>query len=97
MKISIPWRPMFSTRAPWPGHSPAASIVVNAASLYREKGAATFEAFHVTAAGRMAALSREAGVLRFIQISGINAGRTSPSYYAQVRGRGEEAVRDGLS
>ena len=71
-------------------------MAVNAASLYREKGAQTFEAFHVRAASRAAALARDAGVSHFVQISGINAGRSSPSKYAQVRGRGEEAVREAF-
>ncbi|WFU51556.1 complex I NDUFA9 subunit family protein [Sinorhizobium terangae] len=67
--------------------------VVNAVSLYVERGEQTFERVHVEAAADLAAASRDAGVERFIQISGIGANATSRSPYIRARGRGEEAVK----
>ncbi|WEX91300.1 complex I NDUFA9 subunit family protein [Sinorhizobium garamanticum] len=67
--------------------------VVNAVSLYVERGEQTFERVHVEAAAALAAASRDAGVERFIQISGIGSDAKSRSPYIQARGRGEEAVK----
>ena len=67
--------------------------VVNAVSLYIERGEQTFERVHVEAAADVAAASREAGVERFIQISGIGSDPKSRSKYIRARGRGEEAVK----
>ncbi|AGA34694.1 NAD-dependent epimerase/dehydratase [Thioalkalivibrio nitratireducens DSM 14787] len=71
-----------------------ATAAVNAVSLYAEAGGHdTFEAVHVTGAGRMARLAREAGVRRLVHISGIGADVTSPSFYVRARARGEQSVR----
>lgn len=67
--------------------------VVNAVSLYVERGEQTFERVHVEAAADLAAASRDAGVEKFIQISGIGADAKSSSPYIRARGRGEEAVK----
>jgi NADH dehydrogenase len=67
--------------------------VVNAVSLYVERGHATFGAVHVQAAARLARHAREAGVARFVHVSGIGADPHSPSSYIRSRGEGEEAVR----
>lgn len=67
--------------------------VVNAVSLYVEHGEQTFERVHVEAAGDLAEASRQAGVGRFIQISGIGSDPLSDSKYIRARGRGEEAVK----
>lgn len=66
---------------------------VNATSLYAEHGDLSFEAVHVEAARRVAALAREAGVRRFVQMSGIGADAGAENRYIRARGRGEEAVR----
>jgi uncharacterized protein YbjT (DUF2867 family) len=70
-----------------------ASAVVNAVSLYVERGAETFHSVHVEAAQRMAAQARRAGVERLVQLSGIGADARSPSLYIRKRGEGELAVR----
>lgn len=70
-----------------------AHTVVNAVSLYLEHGELTFERVHVEAAGDLAEASRQAGVERFIQISGIGSDPLSDSKYIRARGRGEEAVK----
>ncbi|HEX3246375.1 MAG TPA: NAD-dependent epimerase/dehydratase family protein, partial [Chloroflexota bacterium] len=67
--------------------------VVNAVSLYVERGADTFQAVHVAAAARVAEEARKAGVEHLIQISGIGADATSSSPYIRARGQGEQAVR----
>jgi uncharacterized protein YbjT (DUF2867 family) len=67
--------------------------VVNAVSLYVERGRETFHAVHVEAAGRLAAAARAGGVERFVQLSGIGADPGSPSLYIRKRGEGERAVQ----
>jgi uncharacterized protein YbjT (DUF2867 family) len=67
--------------------------VVNAVSLYVERGEETFHAVHFVAAERLADEARKAGVERLVQISGIGADAKSRSPYIRARGRGEQAVR----
>ena len=64
------------------------NAVVNCVGLYSERGADSFEAVHVEGARRVARQARLAGASVLVQISGINAGRESPSHYARARGRG---------
>ncbi|MCE8014491.1 complex I NDUFA9 subunit family protein [Halomonas sp. MCCC 1A17488] len=68
--------------------------VVNAVSLYVERGQASFDQVHVEGAGRLARLARAEGVPTFIQLSGIGAATSSRSRYVRARGRGESAVID---
>ena len=74
-----------------------AYMVVNAASLYAERGGTTFEAVHVRGASRVARLSARHGAERFVQISGIGADTRSRSRYIRTRGEGELAVRNEFS
>jgi uncharacterized protein YbjT (DUF2867 family) len=79
-------------------HAVAAALagayaVVNAVSLYRERGDETFHAMHVELAGRLARQAGRAGVERFVQISGIGADPASRSLYIRKRGEGELAVQ----
>jgi uncharacterized protein YbjT (DUF2867 family) len=67
--------------------------VVNAVSLYVERGKETFHAVHVAAAERLVVEARKARVERFVQISGIGADAQSASPYIRARGQGEQAVR----
>lgn len=70
-----------------------ADAVVNAVSLYVERGDATFLAIHVEGARRVAeAAARERA--RLVHISGIGSEPASPSPYIRARGLGEDAVRD---
>jgi uncharacterized protein YbjT (DUF2867 family) len=71
--------------------------VVNAVSLYVESGQETFHSVHVTGAARVARLAREAGVERFIHVSGIGSDAGSPSPYIRSRGEGERLVREAFS
>jgi NADH dehydrogenase len=78
-------------------HSVAAAIadcfaVVNAVSLYVERGTDTFRLVHVDAAARVARLSAAAGLEKLVHISGIGADAGSPSAYIRSRGEGEAAV-----
>jgi len=66
--------------------------VVNAVSLYVERGDHTFHSVHVEAAERVAGLARRGGVARFAHLSGIGAGAPSSSSYIASRGQGEAAV-----
>lgn len=70
--------------------------VVNAVSLYVEHGSETFQSVHVTAAARLARLSRDNGVQQLIHLSGIGSDATSPSPYIRSRGEGERAVREAF-
>jgi uncharacterized protein YbjT (DUF2867 family) len=67
--------------------------VVNAVSLYVEHGGDTFHSVHVEAAASIARVSRQAGVKRFVHLSGIGADAASPSPYIRNRGEGEAAVQ----
>ncbi|WP_404298174.1 complex I NDUFA9 subunit family protein [Halomonas sp.] len=72
--------------------------VINAVSLYveRPRSGLTFEEIHVTGAGQLARLAREAGVTRLVHVSGIGTTDTSPSAYVRARAAGERAVIDAL-
>ncbi|QFI68907.1 complex I NDUFA9 subunit family protein [Sinorhizobium alkalisoli] len=67
--------------------------VLNAVSLYVERGRQTFHSVHVEAAQRVAAQARRAGVERLVHVSGIGADAASSSRYIRKRGEGELAVR----
>src|SRR5262249_25114078 len=67
--------------------------VINAVSLYVERGRETFHSIHVESAQRLAAQARRAGVGRFVHVSGIGADAVSPSLYIRKRCEGELAVR----
>ncbi|MFW5825095.1 MAG: complex I NDUFA9 subunit family protein [Marinobacter sp.] len=68
--------------------------VVNAVSLYVEKGGVTFQAIHVEGAERLARCCASAGVPQLVHISGINVDTQSRSAYVSARGRGENRVRE---
>jgi len=70
-----------------------AYAVVNAVSLYVERGTETFDAVHVKAAERLARQAQRAGVEHFVHVSGIGADATSGSPYIRRRGEGELAVQ----
>lgn len=74
-----------------------ADAVVNAISLYVEHGSDTFHSVHVEVAGRIARTARQAGVRRFVHISGIGANPASSSPYIRSRGEGEAAVQAAFS
>jgi NADH dehydrogenase len=67
--------------------------VVNAVSLYLERGTETFHALHVKAAERLARQAQRAGVEHLVHISGIGADAASSSLYIRSRGEGELAVQ----
>jgi uncharacterized protein YbjT (DUF2867 family) len=74
-----------------------AFAVVNAVSLYVERGSDTFRSVHVDAAARVAKHSRGSGVQRLAHVSGIGADAQSHSPYIRSRGEGESAVRAAFS
>jgi uncharacterized protein YbjT (DUF2867 family) len=73
-----------------------AYAVVNAVSLYRERGSETFDAVHAKGAERLARQAHQAGVERFVHVSGIGADARSNSSYIRSRGEGELAVQNGF-
>jgi uncharacterized protein YbjT (DUF2867 family) len=70
-----------------------ADSVVNAISLYVEHGADTFRSVHVETAAKIASTARQAGIRRFVHVSGIGANAASSSPYIRSRGEGEAAVQ----
>ena len=70
-----------------------ADAIVNAISLYVEHGTDTYHSVHVETAGKVAKASRDAGIKRFVHVSGIGANTASPSPYIRSRGEGEAAVQ----
>lgn len=73
-----------------------ASAVVNAVSLYVEKGDTTFEAVHVEGAARVARCARDAGAEVHVHISGLGTDPASRSAFVRARAQGEQAVRDAF-
>jgi uncharacterized protein YbjT (DUF2867 family) len=70
--------------------------VVNAVSLYVERGKCTFRSVHVGAARRTAMLARQTGAETLVHISGLGADAGSASPYIRSRGEGEAAVLDAF-
>jgi len=68
--------------------------VVNAASLYVEKGGSTFRDVHLDGARRVARIAQQKGIGKLIHISGIGSDPESRSLYIRRRGEGEVAVRE---
>src|SRR5262249_50236153 len=58
-----------------------------------EHGTDTFHSVHVDTAVKIARAARQAGIRRFVHISGIGANTASPSLYIRSRGEGEAAVQ----
>jgi uncharacterized protein YbjT (DUF2867 family) len=71
--------------------------VVNAVSLYVERGQQTFQLVHVESAQRVAAQAQRAGVKQLVHVSGIGADAASQSLYIRKRGEGETAVRGAFA
>lgn len=67
--------------------------LVNAVSLYVERGAHSYKVIHVEAAAQVANAAREAGVARLVHVSGIGSDAHAQSAYVRSRGEGEDAVR----
>src|SRR5262249_61762568 len=74
-----------------------AVAVVNAVSLYVERGGRTFHSVHVEAAARVARHAREHGVERLVHVSGIGADAGSALRYIHRRGPGEGARAAAVS
>ncbi len=72
-----------------------ADAVINAVGFW-DGSRNGFDSVHREGAARVARLSREAGVRRFVHLSGIGATEASKSKYVIARARGERAVRDAF-
>ena len=73
-----------------------AFAVVNAVSLYVEKGGVTFEDVHVDGARRVARCAREGGAEILVHVSGVGSDTASESDFVRARARGEHAVREAF-
>ncbi len=71
-----------------------AAAVVNAVSLYVQRGKQRFADVHVRGALHIAAAARRLEVDRLVHISGIGVDSDSPSTYVRQRALGEQAVRE---
>jgi len=73
-----------------------AEAVVNAVSLYVERGKDTFDSIHAVGAQQVALQAKSAGVERLVLISGIGADLNADSKYVRARARGETLVQEVL-
>jgi len=71
-----------------------AQVCVNAVGILYETGRQKFQAVHVDGARRLAAVAKDMGVARFVQISAIGADAASSAAYARTKAQGETAVRE---
>ena len=67
--------------------------VVNAVSLYVERGDLSFDAIHVAGAATVGLEAARAGVTALAHVSGIGADSHAEAPYVCARGAGEEAVQ----
>lgn len=72
------------------------AFVVNAVSLYLERGDLTFDTIHVKGAERIARCAWATGVDRLAHISGLGVDEHSPSKFIRARARGEQVVRNAF-
>ncbi|CAG8539280.1 48_t:CDS:2 [Dentiscutata erythropus] len=68
-------------------------IVYNLIGRDHETRNFSFEKVHVEGAAKIARISRELGVSRFVHVSALNADKNSPSKFYRTKALGEEAVR----
>ena len=73
-----------------------AQAVVNAIALYHQRGALTFDAFHVAGARALAEAAGRAGLERLVLLSGIGADPDHRDAYVRARGQGEVVVREAF-
>ena len=66
-----------------------ADAVINAVSLYVERGDETFNSVHVESARRLAAQAQRTGIKHLVHVSGIGSNPRSRSLYIRKRGEGE--------
>jgi len=71
--------------------------VVNAVSLYVERGKLKFSDIHEVGARNVARAAAAAGVRRLVHISGIGADKRAQSHYAQSRFIGDRLVREAFA
>jgi len=70
-----------------------AAASVNLVGLLYERGRQKFQAVHVMGARNVAAVARDLGIRRIVQMSALGADANSPSKYARTKAEGEAAVR----
>lgn len=71
-----------------------ADAVVNSVGVLFGRGAQSFEALHIDAAGTIARCAKAEGVRALTQVSALGADPTAHSRYGQTKGEGERRVRE---
>jgi uncharacterized protein YbjT (DUF2867 family) len=69
-----------------------AQAVVNLVGIIAESGGGSFERVHTSLTRAALEAAREAGGLRFVQVSSLNADPDGPSEYQRSKGRAEQAI-----
>jgi uncharacterized protein YbjT (DUF2867 family) len=73
------------TAAVWRPRLAGADVVVNAVGIFRERGAASFDAVHARAPCALFTAAAEAGVTRVVQISALGADDSDTPFLASKR------------
>lgn len=73
-----------------------AQAVVYLPGIVQARDRRTFQALHVDAPRRCAALCRERGIARFVFVSALGVRRDAPARADRTKAEGEAAVRDAL-
>src|ERR1700712_183295 len=89
----VPWFASVSDEASVAGAVDGAQHVVNLVGILSERRRGDFTRVHAEGAGRIARLSRAAGVGSLVHMSAMGAAADSPSAYGTSKHAGEEAVR----
>jgi len=73
-----------------------AEAVVNCVGILTESGKNRFDKVQADGADRIARISAEQGIARFVHLSAIGADSSSASRYAESKAKGEEAVLSAI-
>jgi NADH dehydrogenase len=73
-----------------------ADAIINLIGILAASGKQTFQAVQAEGAARVARISAENGITRFVHMSAIGADRNSNSRYARSKGEGEDAVLQAI-
>lgn len=73
-----------------------ASAVINLTGILAPSGRQTFRSVQAQGAANIAEAARDAGIIRFVQVSAIGADADSASVYAQTKAAGEKAVLEAV-
>lgn len=75
----------------WPPRLQGIDVVVNAAGIFREKGAATFEAVHARGPSALFQACAHAGI-KVVQVSALGADERAPTAFLRTKYQADEAL-----